>query len=459
MPLISPLFAHLGRAGSFCIDYRGLRYSGFELDARAHAYAIALQSLGIAVGERVAVLCDAHPLGIAALLGHYRAGCVHVPINTRYGPREIRHILDDADVRVILVDSSQWAKHRELLRQMVDDKLLVSLDPLEDATAPTRIVVSQLHSDPPAPQPPLHDPDALVGLIYTSGTTGKSKGVRVRARQWVDGIGALTQLWEFAPSDRISLSLPLFHVHGLGIGVHGALLHGATLLLHSKFTPQCVVDDFARRSASVFLGVPTMYDSLLRHLEEDPNAAIALQRGRLFASGSAALPGSHFETFRRQTGHEILERYGMSETMLSLSNPYRGQRKRGSVGIRVPGFQARIVDINGQDVERGEIGELEVRGPGVMDSYWKLDSAAEFRDNYFRTGDIASQDDDGYFQLHGRASVDIIKSGGFKIAAREIEELLSTESRFGEIAIVGLPDPRWGQSIALAVGQTEKKWK
>jgi acyl-CoA synthetase (AMP-forming)/AMP-acid ligase II len=290
-------------------------------------------------------------------------------------------------------------------------------------------------------------------LIYTSGTTGKSKGVALSHRALEANTRAMMDLWRFSPADRLVLALPLFHVHGLGLGVAGALLTGFTLLLEERFDAARVVEAFVNEGATAFMGVPTMYVRLLEHLEAHPEGAEALRRARLFTAGSAPLPAADFASFREKTGHAILERYGMSETLFTLSNPYEGERRPGTVGLPVPGCSVRLVDDDGRDARQDEPGEIHVRGNGLMNGYWgrEADTAAAFRDGWFLTGDVARRGGDGYVTILGRKSVDVIKSGGYKISAREIEDVLRRHPAVKDAAVVGLPDRVWGQRIAAAV--------
>lgn len=290
-------------------------------------------------------------------------------------------------------------------------------------------------------------------LIYTSGTTGKSKGVALSYKALADNTASVTGLWRFAPEDRLVLALPLFHVHGLVLGVTGMLVNGLTLLLEPRFDPARVVEAFASEGATVLMGVPTMYVRLLEHLDAHPEAADALRKARLFTAGSAPLPAADFEAFRAKTGHAILERYGMSETLFTLSNPYDGERRPGTVGRATPGSSVRIVDDEGRDTADGELGEIVVKSDGMMSAYWgrEADTAASFRDGWFLTGDVARRAADGYVTIVGRKSVDVIKSGGYKIAAREIEDVLRRHPKVKDAAVVGLEDRVWGQRIAAAL--------
>jgi malonyl-CoA/methylmalonyl-CoA synthetase len=431
------------RPGAEALVFRDRSYTFGDLDRLSAAYAARLDGLGIRRGDRVAVFAESSPEVVLALLGHYRLGVIHVPINTRYRAEEAGHILRDSGARAVLFepDSAQ----DDVLREIRDVPALEHRIPMETVTS--------AESRVPGPESRLPSDSSIALIVYTSGTTGKSKGAALSYAALVENMDALTTAWRFSSADRLVLSLPLFHVHGLCIGVHGALLHGMTLLLSSRFDAVDVVDAFARRGATVFMGVPTMYVRLLEHLEKHPDAAAALRRGRLFTSGSAALPAADFEAFERSTGHRILERYGMTETLFTLSNPYDGERRPGTVGLPVPGCAVRLVDEAGRETPSGEAGEILVRGSGLMRAYWARpeETRAAFRDGWFATGDVARRDSDGYVRILGRKSVDIIKSGGFKISAREIEDVIAAHPRVREVAVVGAPDRVWGERIVAAV--------
>jgi len=434
------------------LEFGGRSRSYRELDDLARRYAAGLANLGIGRGDRVAVFAENAPEVIAALLGHWLSGVIHVPVNPRYREEEAGHVLRDSGAVAALVAGGSEC-----------ERVLDAIDPPPGALR--RIMVG------PAPAAPLRSPfEALVAagplnaaplagandtamLIYTSGTTGKSKGVELTYANVVDNTLALTGLWEFRSADRVVVALPLFHVHGLCLGIFGSLLAGATVLLSERFDAAAVVEAFASRGATVFFGVPTMYVRLLEHLERDPDAAGPLRRARLFIAGSAPLSADDFRTFAAKTGHAILERYGMSETLFTLTNPYRGERRPGTVGLPAPGCAVRIVDDAGHDVAEGELGEIIVRGNGVMRGYWgrPAETAAAFRDGWFLTGDVARRDADGYVTIAGRKSVDVIKSGGYKISAREIEDVLRRHPAVADAAVVGVPDRVWGQRIAAAV--------
>ncbi|MGH1341802.1 MAG: class I adenylate-forming enzyme family protein [Nannocystales bacterium] len=420
------------RGDHLALVQEGCRWTYAQLDAGMRAWGSDLREAGVGTGDRVAVLAPSSPQLIAAMLGAYAIGAVWVPINTRYREAEVGHILEDAKPSLLLCDPA--------LREAVPTSSPVPVRDLE--ARPTASLEIEALSD-----------DAPAMLVYTSGTTGRSKGATLSHSAVVEGIAALTGLWGWSHRDVLSLQLPLFHVHGLCIGVHGALLAGMSMLIHAKFSARAVVDDVAQRGASIFMGVPTMYTRLLAHLDANPTEGDSLRGARLFTAGSAALPASDLEAFERHTGHRILERYGMSETLITFSNPLLGERRPGSVGREVPGVRSRVVDEHGSPVEPGVVGELQVQTPAMMSAYWKNPEAttSSFDGPWFRTGDVVQRDADGYLRIVGRMSVDIIKSGGFKISAREIEEVLLLHPAVAEVAVVGLPDETWGERIEAAV--------
>jgi acyl-CoA synthetase (AMP-forming)/AMP-acid ligase II len=440
-----------GRRGPALLS-EGRSYSFGDLDELSRRYAGGLRAMGIQPGDRVAVLSDPCPEAIIALLGHYRLGALHVPVNTRYRTGEISHILQDSGARVILTQAgSAAADEAGRLPETDPPRHRIVIDSSGAAPASGDVRFDRLLESAPLRAARPRDIDTAI-LIYTSGTTGPSKGVALSFQAIFDNTLAVTRLWRFSSDDRIALALPLFHVHGLCLGIHGALLHGATMLLYEKFDARRIVDSFAREGATVFQGVPTMYVRLLEELARSPEAASALSGGRLFTAGSAALSAEDFAAFESATGHRILERYGMSETLFTFSNPYE-DRRPGTVGLPVPGCVARIVDDAGREAGEGEAGELLVRSNGMMTGYWNRDAetAAAFRKDWFATGDIVLRGSDGYLTVVGRKSADFIKSGGFKISSREIEDVLRRHDAVREVAVVGVPDRVWGERIVAAV--------
>jgi acyl-CoA synthetase (AMP-forming)/AMP-acid ligase II len=296
-------------------------------------------------------------------------------------------------------------------------------------------------------------------VIYTSGTTGMPKGAVHSHAGLLRQLVALGDLWGVHEGDVTSLALPLFHVHGLCVGLLATLRVGGTVLLHAKFREPAVVADFAERGATLAMWVPTMVGRLLAAARAEPAAAAALGRARLLTVGSAALTADDLDAFEQHTGQRLLERYGMTETLITCSNPARGERRAGSVGPAVPGAELRVVDDDGSDLPPGARGELWVRAPWMFSGYLGGGAAPGAAgagpdatpEGWFATGDVVERDVDGYVRIVGRRSVDIIKSGGFKISAREIEEVLAAHAEVAEVAVVGVPDATWGERVVAAV--------
>lgn len=433
-------------------------YAFGDLDDASRRYAAGLVARGIEPGDRVAVFAENRPEVVVALLGHHRLGVIHVPLNPRYRAEEAGHVLGDSGARAVVVaPGSEAARVLAELGPVPGLELVIALGGIASGGgAPFDVVAFDdlLLSEPLAAHAAVRPRDGDTALlIYTSGTTGKSKGVELSYAAVVGGVAAVTGLWEMGPADRLALALPLFHVHGLCLGVHGMLLHGMPVVLFDRFDARRVAACLEQGEATVFMGVPTMYVRLLELLERRPSPGEAFRRARLFTSGSAPLPADDFRAFEAATGHRIVERYGMSETLFTLSNPYRGERRPGTVGLPVPGCEVRLVDDGGADVAGGELGEIAVRGPGLMTRYRGLPSetAASFRDGWFLTGDLARRDADGYVTLVGRKSVDVLKVDGFKVSAREIEDVLRRHPLVADVAVVGAPDRLHGQRIVAAV--------
>ncbi len=452
---------HRPEAVAFTLGDEQLTFGALYQQARW--YAAGLRALtGVRRGDRVMCRMQTGFEMIVALVGHYLLGVIHVPVNTRYGVVETAHMLEDSGAEVWIVDDEAGLEMWPELVACGATSTLRHLVVSGDVAGPnTALEFSQLVARGQQvqgdllPTPEHLDDEQIALCIYTSGTTGKSKGVMLSYRAVVAGIDALTTLWKFSTRDRVILALPLFHVHGLGIGVHGTLLKGSVGVLHERFSPEVVVQSFALDKATVFMGVPTMYTRLLKHAEENQEAARTLSHARLFTSGSAALSADVFRRFEQVTSHRILERYGMSETLLTISNPFEpSERKPGTIGFPIASCEARIVNERGELCEPGDVGEIVVRGDSLMSGYWRNEEAtraAMTSDGWFLTGDAARYDEQGYVVHVGRRSVDILKVGGYKISAREIEEVLMTHPAIAEVAVVGVADEEWGQVIVAAL--------
>lgn len=402
-------------------------------------------------GARVAVLAEPGHEFVRAALGVWHAGGIVVPLLPGHPPAELSYLLDDAGAEIILAGPA----HRDVAEQLV---------------APARVAVL---SPAPAPGNSGQEPTPGVGIcpelrrsvvgveraalmIHTSGTTGRPKGAVHTHAGLAAQVDGMLEAWAWSPDDRVVLVLPLNHMHGLVNVALTALAAGACCEAPGRFDAVHVWERFASGDVTVFMAVPTVYARLVAAWEaaDEPTRqrwSDGARRLRLMVSGSAALPVSTLERWRELTGHVLLERYGMTELGMVLSNTLE-HRVPGHVGWPMPGVEVRLVDDDGRDVPAGASGELLVRGGNVFQGYWgRPDATAEaFREGWFRTGDVGVLDPDGY-RLLGRSSVDIIKSGGEKISALEIEEIYRAHPDVADVAVVGLEDPEWGQRVGAAV--------
>jgi malonyl-CoA/methylmalonyl-CoA synthetase len=424
-----------------CLLFEGEEWSYEELRERAATFASALRSWGLNTGERVALFLGNSPDFLAAYLGTHLAGGVVVPVNTAYRRGELRHIFDDAGVRLCLTDGER----RPELERVREDL------PVLKAVIETGGELDAFLNGAEIGATELPDGEDLAVIPYTSGTTGRSKGAMLLHRNLVANIGAICEAWRWTADDHLLLALPLFHTHGLTVGAHGTLFSGASAELHRSFDAARVYDALLGGTFTMFFGVPTMYTRLLREAktrEESPDPL------RLYVAGSAALSPQAFEEFEKLFGERILERYGMTETGMNLTNPYDGERRPGTVGGPFPGQEARVVDIESREVlPAGEVGEIEVRGPHVFEGYWNRPDATEEvlgEDGWFRTEDLGSVSEDGYFTISGRTK-ELIISGGYNVYPREVEEVLEGHPGVAEVAVVGLPDEEYGEKVTAAV--------
>lgn len=389
-----------------------------ELDDRSNRLAHLLVERGLRQGDRLAV-CLANRVELIDLyLACVKAGILFVPINVLYREREVAHLIRDAEPKAV-VSAGEFPHPFQTWH--CDDLSRASLN---CSSYPLDCVP---------------EGDSPAALVYTSGTTGTSKGAVLTHHNFASNALNLLAAWQITQEDRLLLPLPLFHVHGLGNGLHCWLASGCRMRLQERFESSKAAETFLDFRPTLFFGVPTIY---VRLLEIFLDAAQRIgQFMRLFVSGSAPLPAHVLDTFQKHFGHTILERYGMTETLMNLSNPYAGERRAGTVGMPLPGVSVRLIDSEGKPVPDGQTGELYICGPNVFREYWRNNQATEqaFVDGYFRTGDLAVCSADGYFTLQGRRS-DLIISGGFNIYPREIEDFLTEQPEVAEAAVVGTPD-------------------
>jgi malonyl-CoA/methylmalonyl-CoA synthetase len=425
----------------------GRTFTYGDLARETARFANLLTGLGARRGDRVAVQVEKSPASLFLYLGCLRAGLVYLPLNTAYRRGELLYFLGDAEPRVV-VCRPQAA---DLMQELCGGRShIVTLD--EDGGGTLGRAAAAVAHDFATEE---MQPDDSAVIIYTSGTSGRSKGAVVTHRNLASNARVLVDFWNFGANDVLLHTLPMFHVHGLFVANHCALLVGAKLLWHGKFDVKLVLRDLAR--ASVMMGVPTFYTRLLN----EPAFTRALCNNvRLFVSGSAPLQLETFKEFEARTGKTILERYGMSEAGMISSNPLAGERRGGTVGFPLPGISVRIADERDQPVENGVIGAIQVKGENVFAGYWRMPEKTreEFTaDGYFRTGDVGVFDRDGYLSIIGRAK-DLIISGGYNVYPREIELVLDAIPGVAESAVIGVPHPDFGEAVtAVVVAQKDAR--
>jgi malonyl-CoA/methylmalonyl-CoA synthetase len=411
-----------------------------ELDERTRVAAGRLATAGLAAGDRLLWSAGASLPSVVTCLAALRLGAVVVPVNDVWTERELRHVA--ADLRPIAAALARPEQGRWV--EGATDGPLVQLSPsLEQLGA---AAVSSLAKAPVLDDAGPADPAVVV---YTSGTTGAPKGAVLSHGNLAAGTAALISAWRWEPSDRLVLALPLFHVHGLCAGLLGTLAAGGSAVLQGQFQAEGVLEAVRRDRASLFFGVPTMYHRILA-----TGQAGDLARLRLCVSGSAPLPAPLWERVRADGATPVLERYGMTETLLTLSNPYDGERRPGTVGFPLPGVEARLEGDAGPaaSIVEGESGTLLVRGPSVFRGYWDRPAATAqcFEGDWFRTGDVMSVGSDGYLSVRGRRT-DVIISGGYNVYPAEVEDVLLTHPAVAEAVVTGTPSEEWGEVVTAWV--------
>lgn len=413
---------------------RNTLYSYEQFDSSTAQYANLLQASGIKAGDRVMVQVEKSPESLLFYFACLRFGCIYLPLNTAYKVDELAYFVSDAEPTLILCDP----KSETLFRQLSDAKIFT----MDDQGA-----VNTDLDDQPFDTVDRQQDDVAV-IIYTSGTTGRPKGAMISHGNIESNSNVLSKSWGWRSDDVMLHALPIYHVHGLFVGSHLPVMNGSAIIFLNRFNAAEVLSLLPE--STVYMGVPTNYTRLLAQ----PELCIESCRNmRLFTSGSAPLLTHTFDEFQQRTGHTIVERYGMSETGMNTSNPLIGNRKGGTVGPPLSGVTCRIVDDQGNLVANNETGHLELKGPNVFNGYWRMPekTAAEFSsDGFFRTGDLASQDEDGYISIVGR-NKDLIISGGLNVYPKEIETLLDNLDGVAESAVIGLPDPDFGEAVSAVI--------
>jgi len=418
--------------------------------------------------ERIAFLCPTNYAYVKAQWAIWRAGAIAVPLCNAHPLPEMEYVVEDSGCSLI-VGTQEYTNQISALSKKFNIPSIILSDDLPD----------------PDPKPPTTTNDEIVDgnerraiIIYTSGTTGRPKGVVLRIGNIINQIESLSSAWEWSSEDHIANVLPLHHIHGIVNVLLSGLWNGARVTMMDGFYNKRVWEFFKLASSSshpltLFMAVPTVYDKLIQDYErmnpvEQQRAAASCKTFRLMVSGSAALPESIMRKWQEISGHVLLERYGMTEIGMALSNPYRGVRLSGYVGTPLPGVKARIVRENSkqdeeeddqlldeqQKQQQQQSGELRIAGPNVFSEYWnKPEITAESFDEqgYFKTGDTAVQDSEGHYKILGRSSVDILKRGGYKISALELERVLLEHPEIAEVAVVGVPNVQYGQDILAII--------
>ncbi|MCW5642189.1 MAG: malonyl-CoA synthase [Rhodoferax sp.] len=426
----------------------GLRYSWRDLDRATAMMANLLQGLDLPPASRIAVQVDKSVEAAMLYLATLRAGHVFLPLNTAYQSAEMEYFIGNAEPAVVVCSRRNFGWVSQLAFKAGTGHVFTLDDDRTGSLLERAAACSDRHASV------ARRGDDLAAILYTSGTTGRSKGAMLSHANLLSNALVLRDAWGWrTPADGGDVlihSLPIFHVHGLFVALHGALINGSALLWQSKFDPAWVVANLPR--ATVFMGVPTMYVRLLA----DPGLNREQCRAmRLFISGSAPLLLDTFAQWQQRTGHTILERYGMSETIMLTSNPCdpaQGERRGGTVGFPLPGVTLRVCDDAGQPVPTGEVGGIQVKGPNVFGGYWRMPEKTreEFTaDGFFKTGDVGRIDADGYVTIVGRGK-DLIISGGYNVYPAEVEAFINDMAGVAESALVGVPHPDFGE-VGVAV--------
>ncbi|MEO7399429.1 MAG: malonyl-CoA synthase [Polaromonas sp.] len=446
------LFASLRAAFPAALDElaietdNGLSYSWRDLERSTAMLANLLQSLKLPAGARIAVQVEKSVEAMLLYLATLRAGYVFLPLNTAYQGAEIEYFIGNAEPAVVVCSSRNFGWVSKIAFKAGTQNVFT----LDDDRSGSLLVRAAHCSD--RHEVALRQADDLAAIIYTSGTTGRSKGAMLSHGNLLSNALVLKDYWGWRTreegGDVLIHALPIFHVHGLFVAIHGALINGSKMIWLARFDAKKVVEKLPE--ATVFMGVPTLY---VRLLAEPGLNREACRNMRLFIAGSAPLLIETFREWQERTGHTILERYGMSETIMLTSNPYQGgERRGGTVGFALPGVSLRVQGDDGRPLAAGEIGNLQVRGPNVFKGYWRMPekTAEEFTaDGYFRTGDVGKLDAEGYVTIVGR-SKDLIISGGYNVYPAEIEGYLNEMPGVAESALVGVPHPDFGE-VGVAV--------
>lgn len=430
-----------------------LHYSWRDLDRATAMIANLLASLGLPAGSRVAMQVEKSVEAAMLYLATLRAGLVFLPLNTAYQSAEMAYFIENAEPAVVVCTPANFGWVSKIAFKAGTHSVFTLGADRTGTLLERAAFCSDVH------KPAVKKADDLAAILYTSGTTGRSKGAMLTHGNLSSNARVLKDYWGWAPNDVLIHALPIFHVHGLFVAMHGALLNGSKMIWLDKFDSRKVIQKMPE--ATVFMGVPTLYTRLLGEAGLTKDTA---RNMRLFVAGSAPLLIETFSAWQERTGHTILERYGMSETIMLTSNPYRAdprfqnqtERRGGTVGFPLPGVSLRVQSDNGKTLPTDEVGAIQVKGPNVFKGYWRMPekTAEEFTaDGYFKTGDVGKIDSRGYVAIVGR-SKDLIISGGYNVYPAEIEGYINELPGVAESALVGVPHADFGEvGVAVVVAK------
>ncbi len=424
----------------------GRYYSWLDLERGSAKLANLLASLHLPQGSRIAVQVEKSPEALMLYLATVRAGFVYLPLNTAYRAAEMEYFIANSSPAVVVCSPQNFGWITQIAFKAGTAHVFTLDEPREGKNSGSLLTRALHHND--QFETVHREPDELAAILYTSGTTGRSKGAMLSHGNLASNIRVLQELWQWRAGDVLLHALPLFHIHGLFVAAHGALMNGSKMIFLSKFDSASVMRHLPR--STVFMGVPTYYVRLLADAAFERKLCASV---RLFISGSAPLLTETFDSFIERSGHTILERYGMSETAMLTSNPYDGVRKSGTVGKPLAGVSVRVVRSDGHACAIDEIGDIQVQGPNVFAGYWQMPekTAEEFTaDGFFKTGDVGRFDEDGYLTIVGR-SKDLIISGGYNVYPKEIESVIDALDGVLESAVIGVPHADFGEAVTAVI--------
>ena len=430
-----------------CIRDRSKKLTYIEFHEVVNKISNYLIEIGLSPGDRVAVQAEKNIIQLALYVATIKAGGVYLPLNTGYTLNELEYFFDDAKPKVIVVDDKILSKIDSIASTSSASILTLNLDESGSLAERIKRCSTTFHSI-------ARSENDLAAILYTSGTTGKSKGAMLSHRNLVSNSEVLRDVWKFSENDVLLHMLPIYHTHGLFVACNLLAIVGGSMIFLEKFDVEKAL--LWMKRATSMMGVPTFYSRLLANEKLNNESA---KHMRLFISGSAPLLSETHIEFEKRTGKKILERYGMTETNMNISNPYDGLRKAGTVGIPLPGIEIRIVNEEGKEVEGGQIGTIELKGENIFKGYWGMEEKTKesFKgDGFFITGDLAKKDENGYFTIVGRDK-DMIISGGLNVYPKEIEDVINEVPNITESAVFGVQHDDFGEAVVAAVVTTDDK--